>query len=71
MQNLVRSKTIGVTGSGGRGTVGAGPGRDLPYHRLLVRLLLNLAVDVSSVEVASLISARAWNAEKFERTMDQ
>ena len=42
MQNLVRSKTIKVTGNGGRGTAGAGPGRDLlygsrglpaPYHR--------------------------------------
>ena len=31
MQNLVRSKTIRVTGSGGRGTAGAGPGRDLLY----------------------------------------
>ena len=31
MQNLVRSKTIGVTGNGGRGTAGAGPGRDLLY----------------------------------------
>ena len=31
MQNLVRSKTIGVTGDGGRGTAGAGPGRDLLY----------------------------------------
>ena len=31
MQNLVRSETIGVTGSGGRGTAGAGPGRDLLY----------------------------------------
>ena len=31
MQNLVRSRTIGVTGNGGRGTVGAGPGRDLLY----------------------------------------
>ena len=29
MQNLVRSKTLGVTGNGGRGTAGAGPGRDL------------------------------------------
>ena len=29
MQSLVRSKTIGVTGNGGRGTAGAGPGRDL------------------------------------------
>ena len=28
MQNLMRSKTIGVTGNGGRGTAGAGPGRD-------------------------------------------
>ena len=28
MQNLVRSKTIGVTGNGGRDTAGAGPGRD-------------------------------------------
>ena len=33
MQNLVRSKTIGVTGNGGRGTAGAGPGRDLLYYR--------------------------------------
>ena len=32
MQNLVRSKTIGVTGNGGRGTAGAGPGRDLLYN---------------------------------------
>ena len=31
MQNLVRSKTIGVTGNGGRGTAGASPGRDLLY----------------------------------------
>ena len=31
MQNLVRSKTIGVTGNGGRGTAGAGSGRDLIY----------------------------------------
>ena len=31
MQNLVRSKTIGVTGNGGRGTAGAGPGRNLLY----------------------------------------
>ena len=29
MQNLVRSKTTGATGNGGRGTAGAGPGRDL------------------------------------------
>ena len=29
MQNLVRSKTIGVTGNGERGTAGAGPGGDL------------------------------------------
>ena len=33
MQNLVRSKTMGVTGSGGRGTAGAGPGRDLLYYQ--------------------------------------
>ena len=31
MQNLVRSKTIEVTGNAGRGTAGAGPGRDLLY----------------------------------------
>ena len=31
MQNLVRSKTLGVTGNCGRGTAGAGPGRDLLY----------------------------------------
>ena len=31
MQNLVRSRTIGVTGNGGRGTAGAGPGRDVLY----------------------------------------
>ena len=31
MQNLVRSKTIEVTGNGGRRTPGAGPGRDLLY----------------------------------------
>ena len=28
MQTLVRSETLGVTGYGGRGTAGAGPGRD-------------------------------------------
>ena len=33
MQNLVRSKTIGVTGNGGRDTAGAGPGRHLLYYR--------------------------------------
>ena len=32
MQTLVRSKTLGVTGYGGRGTAGAGPGRDLLYR---------------------------------------
>ena len=31
MQTLVRSKTLGVTGYGGRGTAGAGPCRDLLY----------------------------------------
>ena len=31
MQNLVRSKTIGVTGNDGRGTAGAGPGREVLY----------------------------------------
>ena len=29
MQSLIRSKSVGVTG--GRGTAGAGPGRDLLY----------------------------------------
>ena len=33
MQNLVRSKTIGVTGNGQRGKAGAGPGRDLLYGK--------------------------------------
>ena len=42
MQTVVRSKTLGVTGYGGRGTARAGPGRDLlsgsrgvptPYRR--------------------------------------
>ena len=28
MQSLVEGKTLGVTGNGGRGTAGAGPGRD-------------------------------------------
>ena len=44
MQNLVRSKTIGVTGNGGRGTAGAGPGRDLFYGSRVMCLLdrLNL-----------------------------
>ena len=31
MQSLIRSKSAGVTG--GRGTAGAGPGRDLLYHK--------------------------------------
>ena len=31
MQTLVRSKTLGVTGYGGRGTAGVRPGRDLLY----------------------------------------
>ena len=31
MQTLVRSKTLALTGYGGRGTAGAGPGRDLLY----------------------------------------
>ena len=31
MQSLIRSKSAGVTG--GRGTAGAGPGRDLLYHQ--------------------------------------
>ena len=30
MQSLIRSKSAGVTG--GRGTAGAGPGRDLLYY---------------------------------------
>ena len=32
MQSLIRSKSAGVTG--GRGTAGAGPGRDLHYEML-------------------------------------
>ena len=32
MQSLIRSKSAGVTG--GRGTAGAGPGRDLLYRRV-------------------------------------
>ena len=32
MQSLIRSKSAGVTG--GRGTAGAGPGRDFLYDRL-------------------------------------
>ena len=42
MQHLVRSETIGVTGNGGRGTAGAGPGRDLLYYCKIE--LLNLCV---------------------------
>ena len=34
MQSLIRSKSAGVTG--GRGTAGAGPGRDLLYLALLL-----------------------------------
>ena len=37
MQSLIRSKSAGVTG--GRGTAGAGPGRDLHYRVDLGSLL--------------------------------
>ena len=36
MQSLIRSKSAGVTG--GRGTAGAGPGRDLLYYCPLMPL---------------------------------
>ena len=40
MQSLIRSKSAGVTG--GRGTAGAGPGRDLLYTHDLHRYLAYL-----------------------------
>ena len=40
MQSLIRSKSAGVTG--GRGTAGAGPGRDLLYDSLLFPLYLQV-----------------------------
>ena len=46
MQNLVRSETVGVTGNGGRGTAGAGPGRDLLY--MYPFLMESLSVDYTS-----------------------
>ena len=37
MQTLGRSRTMGVTG--GRGTAGAGPGRDLLYYGLIMKCI--------------------------------
>ena len=54
MQNLVRSKTMGVTGNGGRGTAGAGPGRDLLYpmeHKMVdMSILLRAGATVQAVD---------------------
>ena len=36
MQSLIRSKSAGVTG--GRGTAGAGPGRDLLYYWVVLKM---------------------------------
>ena len=58
MQNLVRSKTLGVTGNGARGTAGAGPGRDLLYHRAevveeAVKMALEHRVNGHPTKIAS------------------
>ena len=47
MQTLVRCKTLGVTGYGGRGTAGAGPGRDLLYTSELYLVSFLLAIILS------------------------
>ena len=44
MQNLVRRKTIGVTGNGGRGTAGAGPGRDLLYNNTQINTMFDSTI---------------------------
>ena len=41
------------------------------HRRLLVRSVLNPAVEVSGDEMARAMSARDQNLEKFGRTMDQ
>ena len=44
MQSLIRSKSAGVTG--GRGTAGAGPGRDLLYQDFLDGIVVLLSIVV-------------------------
>ena len=46
MQSLIRSKLAGVTG--GRGTAGAGPGRDLLYWMLQMGSLSPLSTTCTS-----------------------
>ena len=48
MQSLIRSKSAGVTG--GRGTAGAGPGRDLLYDEEIAALDLQGAASPMEVE---------------------
>ena len=70
MQTLVRSKTLGVTGYGGRGTAGAGPGRDLFYPtRCALRLGAGFAAAPFSFSLT--LSKKSWDVTKPPRRSDQ
>ena len=69
MQSLIRTKSAGVTG--GRGTSGAGPGRDLLYEgaRLLIVFFLRLRKNEGtrcSVEEAITAEGKRWVAVLIE-----
>ena len=64
MQSLIRSKSAGITG--GRGTAGAGPGRDLLYEQWMVapvELVRSVLTDDWSDDYAASDHwSRYWNA---------
>ena len=64
MQSLIRSKSAGVTG--GRGTAGAGPGRDLLYERRCRKAcnLRSAAEDSEETCHAGSSGGRAWRYRK-------
>ena len=71
MQNLVRSKTIGVTGNGGRGTAGAGPGRALLYGSRGLPAPYRRTADLGPHEPCSRTPrVQTWKPKKKEDAQD-
>ena len=61
MQSLIRSKSAGVTG--GRGTAGGGPGRDLLY----CLGLLFMCIFIISISILKLLSIASYIARRAFR----
>ena len=61
MQSLIRSKSAGVTG--GRGTAGAGPGRDLLYQGELVQSQAVLKICGADHIIKKLRLSQEWHAQ--------